>query len=249
MAKIYYGWIMDIYYIEKINETYIKVTSDPSLMMELSDYFTFDVPGAKFSPAYRNKVWDGKIRLLNLMTGLLYGGLIHYIESFCKQRNYNIKYLSDFSSSEFSVKEAKDFIKTIDLTLEPRDYQIDAFIHGIRDRRKLFLSPTASGKSLIIYLLTRYYNTKTLLIVPTTSLVSQMASDFLSYGYDDTDNIHRIYSGQEKFPIWIYITTENGIQYKFEGNETITLINNKKKLAKELLETDEIDDRWLSSIK
>jgi len=189
---------MDIYYIEKINETYIKVTSDPSLMMELSDYFTFDVPGAKFSPAYRNKVWNGKIRLLNLMTGLLYGGLIHYIESFCKQRNYNIKYLSDFSSSEFSVKEAKDFIKTIDLTLEPRDYQIDAFVHGIRDRRKLFLSPTASGKSLIIYLLTRYYNTKTLLIVPTTSLVSQMASDFLSYGYDDTDNIHRIYSGQEK---------------------------------------------------
>lgn len=235
--------------IEKYNDVYIKIYCELSISYELKEYFKFFVPGAKFTPAFRNKVWDGFIYMYNPITGLLYGGLIHYIEEFCKQRNYNIKYVTDFSTTEFSVKEAKDFIKTLNLTLEPRDYQIDAFINGVRNNRKLLLSPTASGKSLIIYLLTRYYNTKTLLIVPTTSLVSQMASDFLSYGYDDTDNIHRIYSGQEKFPIWVYITTENGIQYKFEGNETITLINNKKKLAKELLETDEIDDRWLSSIK
>jgi superfamily II DNA or RNA helicase len=190
---------MDTYFIEKIDETYIKVTADPALLMELSDYFTFDVPGAKFTPAYRNKVWDGKIRLLNIITGLLYSGLIHYIEDFCKQRKYDVKYLSDFSSTEFSVKEANDFIKSLNLTIQPRDYQISAFVKAIRDNRKLLLSPTASGKSLIIYLLTRYYNTKTLIIVPTTSLVSQMSSDFLSYGYDDTDNIHKIYSGQEKY--------------------------------------------------
>ena len=212
MAKIYYGCLMDTYFIEKIDETYIKVTADPALLMELSDYFTFDVPGAKFTPAYRNKVWDGKIRLLNIITGLLYSGLIHYIEDFCKQRKYNVKYLSDFSSTEFSVKEANDFIRSLNLTIQPRDYQISAFVKAIRDNRKLLLSPTASGKSLIIYLLTRYYNTKTLIIVPTTSLVSQMSSDFLSYGYDDTDNIHKIYSGQEKSgPQQIYISTWQSI--------------------------------------
>lgn len=185
--------------VQKINETFIKLSGEPSTIMEMSAYFTFDVPGAKFTPAYRNKVWDGRIRLLNTMTGALYGGLLPYVEEFCKQRDYEIDYLSDFSSEEFSIKEAIDFTKTLGLTIEPRDYQIDAFVHAVREKRKLLLSPTGSGKSLIIYLITRFYNTKSLIIVPTTSLVHQMKSDFLSYGYEDTDNIHCIFSGQEKY--------------------------------------------------
>jgi hypothetical protein len=38
---------------------------------ELSDYFSFYVPGYKFMPAYKNKVWDGKIKLFNRMNGEL----------------------------------------------------------------------------------------------------------------------------------------------------------------------------------
>ncbi len=66
--------------VEKFDETYIKVKCEPGLMMEMSEFFTFTVPGAKFTPAYRNKFWDGKIRLLNSMTGLIYYGLLAYIE-------------------------------------------------------------------------------------------------------------------------------------------------------------------------
>ena len=66
--------------IERFNETYIKLKADPGVMMELSDYFTFDVPGAKFMPAYKSKFWDGKVRLLNVMTGLIYAGLLRYVE-------------------------------------------------------------------------------------------------------------------------------------------------------------------------
>ena len=189
---------MDIIEIERIDETYNKISCDPSIAYELNDYFTFDVPGAKFMPSYRNKFWDGKIRLFQVMTGYLYGGLNRYVEEFANKRNYQIIYKSDFSADVFSVKEAKDFIAHIKPTFQPRDYQLEAFVHAVRERRALLLSPTASGKSFIIYLLTRYYNARTLIIVPTTSLVSQLSSDFADYGFLSDRFVHRIYAGQDK---------------------------------------------------
>ena len=184
--------------VEKFDEVYIKIKAEPGIMMELSDVFTFPVPGAQFSPLYRNKVWDGKIRLLNVMTGLIYAGLLGYVEDFCEKRKYEIEYISDFSTEEFSIKEAKEFIARVKPTLEPRDYQLDAFVHAVRERRALLLSPTASGKSFIIYMLVRYYAKRTLILVPTTSLVSQLASDFAEYGFDSDAFVHRVYAGQDK---------------------------------------------------
>lgn len=189
---------MDKIQVEKFDEVYIKIKAEPGVMMELSDVFTFTVPGAQFSPAYRSKFWDGKIRLLNVMTGLIYAGLLSYIEDFCEKRKYEIEYLSDFSTEEFSIKEAKEFIAKLKPTMEPRDYQLDAFVHAVRERRALLLSPTASGKSFIIYLLVRYYAKRTLIIVPTTSLVSQLSSDFADYGFKSDALVHRVYAGQDK---------------------------------------------------
>lgn len=211
---------METVRIRKLNEVYNKIECEPSIAMELNTYFTFDVPGAKFMPAVRNKLWDGKIRLFNVMTCTLYGGLNRYVEEFCKARNYEIEYETDFSSDEFSLIEAKQFVQTLKSKFNPRDYQLDAFVHAVRERRALLLSPTASGKSFIIYLIMRYYNAKTLIIVPTTTLVHQLASDFREYGYGEqgsnsrsrgigsgsgnsegsqwTSGIHKIYSGQEK---------------------------------------------------
>ena len=219
---------METVKIKKLNEVYNKIECEPSIAYELNDYFTFDVPGAKFMPAYRNKVWDGKIRLFNAMTCSLYGGLNRYLEEFCKARKYEIEYDTDFSSDEFSLLEAKKFIEELKPKFQPRDYQLEAFVHAVRERRALLLSPTASGKSFIIYLLTRYYNAKTLIIVPTTTLIHQLAKDFEDYGYGSdhrlsdnnqgndsrsgrvriqprtssgrewTSGIHKIYSGQEK---------------------------------------------------
>jgi superfamily II DNA or RNA helicase len=189
---------MDKISIRKIDEVYNKVECDPNIAYELNDYFTFDVPGAKFMPAYRNKFWDGKVRLFQVLTGYIYGGLNRYIEEFCKSRNYEIEYLSDFASDEFSIKEAKEFIEKIKPTMQPRDYQLEAFVHAVRERRALMLSPTASGKSFIIYLITRYYAKRTLIIVPTTSLVSQLATDFADYGFQSDRYVHRIFAGQDK---------------------------------------------------
>ena len=58
---------------------------------------------------------------------------------------------------------------------------------------------------MIIYLLLRWYNKKSVVIVPTTSLVEQMTKDFKEYGYDK--EICKIYSGQPVFDSDITITT------------------------------------------
>jgi superfamily II DNA or RNA helicase len=102
---------------------------------------------------------------------------------------------------------------------EVRDYQLKSFIQAIRNRRILLLSPTASGKSLILYLIVRFLqqeHKRGLLIVPTTSLVEQMYSDFESYGYDSDEYCHRQYSGKEKHTRkFLTITTWQSI-YKNE---------------------------------
>lgn len=187
--------------IHKINDVYVKVLCEPDVSMELYQYFTFKVPGAQFSPAFRNKVWDGCIHLYSTATQMIYCGLVSHIEHFCKERNYEVSFSDNYSGDEnVSLVEAKEFCESLNLTLQPRDYQLDAFVHATRKRRALLLSPTASGKSLIIYLLSKYYQSETdkiLIVVPTTSLVHQMASDFVSYGCDEK-LIHKIFSGQEK---------------------------------------------------
>ena len=189
--------------LHKKNEAFIQVECERSLAQELSDFFCFFVPGYQFVPAYKNRTWDGRIRLFDLRTFTIYRGLVPYIEKFCQERDYKLSIDTDINATEnFSVVEAKQFIDTLNLPHEIRDYQFKAFIQAVRNKRMLLLSPTASGKSLIIYTIVRWLQEadfkKGLLIVPTTSLVEQMYSDFVSYGYDSEEYCHRQYSGKEK---------------------------------------------------
>ena len=189
--------------LHKLNEAYIKVECEKSISQELSSYFSFRVPGYQFVPAYKNKLWDGFIRLYDLRTNQIYHGLVPYIEKFCAERNYTSEINSEISITEsFSLVEAVDFVRTLDLPHEIRDYQLNAFVQAVRNRRLLLLSPTASGKSLILYVILRWLQEsdykRGLLIVPTTSLVEQMYTDFESYGYDSEKYCHRQYSGKEK---------------------------------------------------
>jgi hypothetical protein len=189
--------------LHKKNEVYIQFECDRGIAQELSDYFTFFVPGHQFTPAYKSRIWDGKIRLADLRSFTIYHGLVPYIEIFCKERDYILEIDSDVNSTEnFSLVEAKEFVDTLELPHEIRDYQLKSFVQAIRNKRMLLLSPTASGKSLIIYLILCKLQAseygKGLLIVPTTSLCNQMFTDFESYGYDSKTNCHIIYAGRDK---------------------------------------------------
>ena len=193
--------------IQKKNEIYLKVETEPHIHQELSEYFTFEVPGAKFMPQYRSKYWDGKIRLYSNHTGEIYVGLLDKLVSWSKKCEYTVEfkdnkfYGSPFEENELiSVEGVSDYMKSISRH-EPRDYQVDAVYDALRYNRKLLISPTASGKSLMIYSIVRYFVEKEhniLLIVPTTSLVEQMYKDFEDYGWNAEEYCHKIYSGKEK---------------------------------------------------
>lgn len=191
-----------IVWVKPVDEVNVFVHCDDSVSWELRDHFTFRVPGYQFHPSYKSRMWDGKIRLFDVRSNLIYRGLVKHIEKFCADRGYEFM-CEEPGNKEFSLKEAEDFIQKLKLPFKVRDYQLDAFVHAIRSRRAMLLSPTASGKSLIIYLIIRYLaaikdSKKTLIIVPTTSLVSQLFGDFQDYGYDSKKNVHLIYEGQDK---------------------------------------------------
>lgn len=192
----------DIVRVEKVNEVHLRVDAEPSIIMEMSQYFEFDVPGAKFSPQYKAKFWDGKIRLLNTMTRLLYAGLLPYVISFCEDRSYKCEISENFKPlHKFDSNSGYEFVNLLKTTFELRDYQNEAFVECLNSERKLLLSPTGSGKSFIIYLLVRWHlaqKRRILIIVPTTSLVHQMASDFVEYNNGKELDIHKIMAGAEK---------------------------------------------------
>ena len=158
-------------------------------------------------PQYRSKYWDGKIRLYSNHTGEIYVGLLDKLIAWAKNCEYTVEfkdnkfYGSPFEENEMiSVEGVSDYMKSISRH-EPRDYQVDAVYDALRYNRKLLISPTASGKSLMIYSIVRYFVEKEhniLLIVPTTSLVEQMYKDFEDYGWNAEEYCHKIYSGKEK---------------------------------------------------
>ena len=65
--------------IDKKDDVYLKIEADEDIRRELGQFFTFEVPGFKFMPQFRNRVWDGKIRLFSYQTGQIYVGLYPYI--------------------------------------------------------------------------------------------------------------------------------------------------------------------------
>ena len=211
--------------VQKLNEVHLILKCEPHVDYELRDYFTFEVPNAKFMPQYRGRNWNGEIHLYDLRSKRLYIGLLDKLISFCERREYTYEFLDNkyyglpFEVNEMISEEGlKDYYSSI-TKIKPRDYQVRGVCDALKHNRKLLISPTASGKSLMIYGVVRYYvstKQKILLVVPTTSLVEQMYKDFYDYGWDAESYCHRIYSGREKtneFPVTI--TTWQSI-YKLE---------------------------------
>ena len=178
-------------------------------------------------PLYRNRVWDGKVRLFNAQTKELPCGLLPYVQEFAEKRKYNIDYEdSDYgppeSFNDVDPNEIMTFVKSLDLhnggqPIEIRDYQFNAICESIKRKRAVMLSPTGSGKSLIIYVLMRWYlenfDEKVLIIVPTTSLVVFFSSAFAS----SLMNLSKVVKG---------FNPEEGIKGKIFSLITLRCFNN-----------------------
>ena len=177
------------------------------------------MPGFKFMPQYRSRHWDGKIRLFSYATGQIYTGLYPYILNWCDENNEAVVDKTDIKDADVDDKKINQFIEALKIPFTVRDYQKEAFAYSLRKHRCLLLSPTASGKSLIIYLMVRFNlircvdkNDKILIVVPTTSLVEQLYKDFKDYGWNSSAHVHRIYQGHEKHSDKrVYISTWQSI--------------------------------------
>jgi superfamily II DNA or RNA helicase len=208
MFSIYIDTPMEVINFKMKDHAMLQITdAEPGVISQLNDYFTFEVPGAKFMPAVKARRWDGKIRMLNRTNGEINVGLYWAIKKFCMERGYGVKvedgpYGVPYEINKLNHMKTLSWVGTLGLPFAPRDYQYDAMCHAIKFKRSILISPTGSGKSLIIYMLMRWYmenhDKKLLVIVPTTSLVEQMWADFEAYGFNVEENCHKIYSGKDK---------------------------------------------------
>lgn len=219
---------METIRIRKLNHANLHVDCDWGAAAELKEFFSFYVPGYQYMPAYKRRVWDGKIRLFDSNTGELPAGLIYHLVKFLDSRKYEYESVKTSYGMPYSEQgvDAKTFIKFVEdlnLPFKIREYQFLACLEALRKKRGILLSPTGSGKSLIIYCLVKYWlqrltnganypkGGRVLVIVPTTSLVEQMHNDFKSYGQNE-GGMHRIYSGKDReFESAICISTWQSI--------------------------------------
>lgn len=194
-----------------LDATHVKCDfSDFGVEQEFSEFLTFQVPGAKFTPLYKKGMWDGNIHIYNLRNKKLPIGLLDIAKKFCTDRKEEFLDLTPNQEVLIPEEEIKDFITGLHLAkggklLNPRDYQIRGIIKSIKNKRVILVSPTSSGKSLMIYCRIRWalsHGDQVTLVVPSTQLVEQMFSDFKEYSalneFDVENEIQILYSGKDK---------------------------------------------------
>jgi hypothetical protein len=191
-------------FVKKLNEVYIQLVCEPHIRKELSAAYEFFVPGYKFIPAYKNRFWDGRARLLNAQTGVIYGGLLESVIEQCNARDYNVEIDDKLNVFDKSIPDTAgfDLASLFNAKFVPKDYQNVAVVYALQRKKALLLSPTASGKSFIIYLIARHIvdnlKKRVLIVVPNISLTSQLALDFKDYNNGTDLDIHKISAGITK---------------------------------------------------
>ncbi len=139
--------------------------------------------------------------MLDLRTRTLFLGLLDDLKEFADLNDYSLEIDGEMVGDQITKEELKEFIGTLNLPFEERYYQFDTIFDCINNNRNVIISPTASGKSLNSYILARYHNAhdrKTLIVVPTISLVNQLHSDFVEYNNGNDVSLQKIKGGMSK---------------------------------------------------
>lgn len=188
-------------HIEEIDETFCRLNCDKGALWQLCENFKYLIPSAKYHPLVKNKIWDGYIRHINYKNALFYKGLVFEIAKYCVKNNMDCTI--DSSLKDFVEFDSKTFIESLNLKFTPYEHQQKSIEESIKRNRRLILSPTGSGKSLIMYCIMRYYVKDPLhvplFVVPFKGLVDQLPLEFLNYS-DDYEFLYcKIYEGEEKY--------------------------------------------------
>ena len=192
--------------VEKVDESFLKIHCLQHVKLLLSEYFKITPPNVDGMRFGMSKNWDGKISLFDGRSKKLPIGLFPYLIDFAKDND--LKLITEGMNWYLKPKKITDddlrpFIKFLNLPFVPYKYQVEALRSTISNQRRTFLSPTSSGKSLIAYMLVRFFkDKKILLICPTINLVRQMAGDWKEYseenGWDTDADTHQIAEGASR---------------------------------------------------
>ena len=271
--------------VEKISEVHLRVYGDPGCEQELETFFTYEVPGARFTPKFKARLWDGKIRLYSIIRKTLYVGLFNYLVEFCKRNNYELNFHATeefpkvYNPNNYTIEETQSFIDSLNMhargePIPARDYQVEAVNYALNENRTVLLSPTASGKSFMIYCLLRHHleeGRKCIVVVPTTSLVEQMHSDFKDYsshnGFDVSQECQKLYSGFTRtMHTNVLITTWQSIYkqpkdwfeqfdvvigdeaHQFKATSLITIMERMQHVKYRIGTTGTLDDKQLNQL-
>lgn len=199
--------------IKPLNETHMKVFfEDDGIAQEFSEFFTFYADGYKYTPKFKSGMWDGKIRLFNNRTNTIYKGLLEYVYKFAENYGYEVDCDQSMQNHvEIDFDEVKEFVDSLNIhtkgqKISVHQYQYEAIYQALSSHRKILISPTSSGKSLIIYCILRWYlakdDHKIIIVVPTQLLVKQFFSDLMDYssenGWVTEEMVQLLYAGKSK---------------------------------------------------
>lgn len=189
--------------VTKINSTKLFIDCSNQQSKELRNWFSAKAPNYRFHPKFKQGVWDGNLYWYDIKNNLLPIGLLHDFVKFCKKGNYEYTF-ENYCKEKISFEQFKNFLDTINLNpkFELREYQIQAAIDVINYKNINIHAVTSSGKTLILYFIARWFeskNKKCLFIFPNVSLIQQIYSDFEDYGWENVgEKCHQIFAGQRK---------------------------------------------------
>ena len=183
--------------IQISDEVNCKLTGlDLDARRALVNAFKYEVPGARFTPAVRLGRWDGKVCYFQL-GGSTYVNLLPGIIPILEKFNYDIElddrreYTTQFdfesvienSFAHCSWPEKHPLAGT---PIMLRNYQVEAINRFLANPQCLQEIATGAGKSIITAVLSQRCEPhgRTIIIVPSKSLVTQTEQDYIALGLD-----------------------------------------------------------------
>lgn len=175
--------------IRIIDTCTLNVEADEGILKELHEFYTFEVPGYEYMPKFQSGLWDGKIRCFNMWKRQLPAGLLIKTLIWAKKNKYSVALEPELLPVKIPDEEFNELYEDLKLPEQftKEDHQTYLIKKGLELKRALLLSPTGSGKSLIIYalckMIMRETGKKALIVTPGINLVSQIPAEFKDYGY------------------------------------------------------------------
>jgi superfamily II DNA or RNA helicase len=120
-------------------------TDNPELLKALYELYSFNVPGARYSPAYRRRQWDGKTHFIS-KSGVFKTGLLSRLLADLKKIDCEPEIIGAHKTSCVPAPNSAPNIEGFTYY----DYQEELIWMGLDNMRGIIKSPTGSGKTLIM---------------------------------------------------------------------------------------------------